>query len=170
MNDTKKLAELEANEDWNRAIELTKNLLKEEPNSHWLLTRLSSSYYESRKYKIALSYVQKVLKIAPHCPLVQWDYAGTLDMLGREKEAIVVWKRLLKRGADRIAYGECGEGIRWAESMLNDCRYKIGLCNADIGNVRAAKRYFKMHLKNRRPRLPSLYPRRKVESEMRKLS
>ena len=37
-------------------------------------------------YQEALRWVEKAREIAPDCPLVLWDYAGTLDMLGRERE------------------------------------------------------------------------------------
>ena len=91
-------------------------LLEEEPDSHWVLSRLSNTYYEERNYEKALEYVVQALELAPHCPLVLWDYAGTLDMLEYDEEAVQVYRKLIRRGDNRIAYGECGEGIRKARS------------------------------------------------------
>ena len=57
--------------------------LRSEPNHHWLLTRLSSVLYERRRYASALKYAEKAFAEAPTCPLVLWDYAGALQVLGR---------------------------------------------------------------------------------------
>ena len=62
--------------------------LRAEPRHHWLLTRLSSEYYEQRKYALALKYAEKAFAEVPSCPLVMWDYAGALQMLGRHNEAL----------------------------------------------------------------------------------
>src|SRR5262249_7759537 len=95
-----------------------------------------------------------------------WDYASALDMLGQEREAISIWKKLLTRGEEGIAHGECGEGLRWARSLLNDSRYRIAKAYRDLGNVRMAEWYFKEHLKNRRPGVHSLYNLRIVKKEL----
>ena len=59
--------------------------LKAEPHHHWLLTRLSSEYYEKRQYALALKYAEKAFTEVPSCPLVLWDYAGALQMLPLQK-------------------------------------------------------------------------------------
>jgi len=169
LDDREKLNAFRAKEDWNRAIELNSRLLKNEPDNHWLITRLSSSYYEARQYRKALFLAKKALSIDPYCPLALWDYATSLDMLERESEAILIWKKLLKRGAERVAYGDCGEGIRWAESLMNDCRYRIGRSYVRMGKISTGKKYYKMHLNHRKAGLPSLYSRREVEAQLRKL-
>ena len=61
--------------------------LKSSPNDHWLLTRLGLTYYEERRYKQALKYELRALAEAPNCPLALWDYAGSLEMLGRTEAA-----------------------------------------------------------------------------------
>jgi tetratricopeptide (TPR) repeat protein len=159
----------EDREDWPKAIELNKKLLAANPNSHWLLANLSSNYYEARQYKTALKYAEKALKIAPTCPMVLWDYAGTLDMLGQTAKARSIWKGLVKRGARTIAGGECGEGIRQAESLLNDCRYSLGVSYEESGEKKEAARYYKDHLKHRKPGLPSLYTMAEVKKRLRGL-
>jgi len=84
--------------------------LKAEPHHHWILTRLSSVYYEQRRYAIALKYAEKAsFAEVPSFPLVLWDYAGALQMLGRHNEALDLYARVVTRGVDRIANGECGE-------------------------------------------------------------
>jgi tetratricopeptide (TPR) repeat protein len=141
-------------------------LLKDEPDSHWLLTRLSGTYFEEKNYYKALEYVEQALKISPHCPLVLWDYAGTLDMLERNVDALRVYKNLVRRGVNRIAYGECGEGIWWARSLVNDCRYRVGLLYASMGEFQLAGKYIKTYIANHSRNNPSIYPLRDVKKEL----
>lgn len=86
-------------ENWRGARKLIRAALREEPNNHWLVTRLGLTYHEERKYKKALVYEERALALATHCPLVLWDYAGTLDMLGQTKPAINIYQKLASIGA-----------------------------------------------------------------------
>lgn len=149
-------------EDWENARKAILKELEAEPDSHYLTTRLALTYYEQRQYETALNYSREALKLAPHCPLVLWDYAGALEQTGHEREAIRVWKRLLRRGIERIAHGPCGEGIRKAESLLNDCRYRIGKTYYFLDRPVLAWRYMHAHLTHRRRGLPSIYSRADV--------
>ena len=157
-------------EQWEEARSEILKDLKKQPDDHWLLTRLALTYYEQRRYKKALQVSQKAISLAPRCPLALWDYAGSLDMVHREKEAIEVWKSLLRRGVESVAFDECGEGLRWAESLLNDCRYRIGKSYLDLGNRRAAQKYLNEHLIHRRPGLPSSYALQQVRKEAKDLA
>lgn len=112
---------------------------------HWLLSRVGTTYYEEMNYSKALQYSLKAVKISPNCPLVLWDYAGALDMQGREGEAIKIWKSLIKRGIESIAYDECGEGLTWARSLVNDCYYRIGKSYLKLGNKSFGKKYIQTH-------------------------
>lgn len=144
-------------EDWNKARQIILKELKKDPENHWLLTRLSTSYYEEHNYEKALDASLKAIEIKPNCPLVLWDLASALDMLSREIEAIRIWKNLLRRGDSKIAYDECGEGKKWAESLLNDCRYRIANSYQRINQTALSRRYILLHLEHRKSGLPSLY-------------
>jgi len=151
--------------DWPRARALLRRALKRDPDSHWLITRLGLTYYEQRQYKRALHYSEKALALSPRCPLVLWDYAGCLDMLGRPKEAISIYRRLIRRGVDRIAHGDCGEGIAWARGLVADCHYRMAHCYRDLGNTRQAVVSHRRHLALRGPGCRSSYPIDKVRQE-----
>jgi tetratricopeptide (TPR) repeat protein len=151
---------------WVEARALIRKELKQTPSDHWLMTRLGMTYYEQRHYKKALEVIQRALKLTPRCPLVLWDYASCLDMLEREQEAIHIWRRLMRRGIDAVAYGPCGEGKRWARALINDCRYRLGLAFADIGNRRAALYYLHRHLKNRVSSRGSIYGAQDVKKKL----
>lgn len=157
-------------EEYSKARKLLLKLVKDNSgdqwSSHWLLTRISTTYYEERAYNKAIEYAEQALKIAPRCPLVLWDYAGALDMLKRDEEAIQVYKKLIKRGAAHIAYGECGEGIRDARSLVNDTHYRLGLLYARENDFRLASKYTKEHIANRSRNCPSIYNLRDVKKDL----
>jgi tetratricopeptide (TPR) repeat protein len=149
-------------EEWEKARKVLLQRLKDEPDDHWLITRIGTTYYEERDYEKALEYHETAMRLAPRCPLVLWDYAGTISMLGREKEAIGIWKRLIRRGVREIAYGRCGEGIRRARELTNDCRYTIGAAYASLGRSDLAKRYLRAHIAHRGPNCGSVYDLRQL--------
>jgi len=157
---------LSKEEKWAEARAYILEWLKDEPDSHWLITKLSGTYYEERNYEKALEYVEQALRVAPRCPLVLWDYATTLDMLERNKDALRVYKSLIRRGVDRIAHGECDVGIRWARSLVNDCRYRLGRIYASMGNFHLASKYMEAHIANRSRNCPSIYNVRDVKKKL----
>lgn len=131
--------------------------LKADPDQHWLLTRLSSVLYEKRRYALALKYVEKAFAQVPTCPLVLWDYAGVLQMLGRHGEALDLYSRIVIRGVDRIATGECGEGRAWARGLVADSHYRASVSLAAIGNEKASLSAFEHCLDLRGPGCRSIY-------------
>lgn len=149
-------------DEYSQAREILFKLLKNEPDSHWILSRISSTYYEDRNYKKALVFAERALEIAPDCPMVLWDYSGVLDMLDDTKKAISIWKYLLSCSVEQIAFDECGEGIRDAKSLHNDCRFRIGTSYKDLNQKKLAIKYLKLHLQNRQRGLPSIYSKKEV--------
>ena len=152
-------------EDWSAARALIKRRLRATPDDHWLLTRLGLTYYEQRKYAQALKLEERALALAPRCPLVLWDFAGSLEMLGRYEEAIAVYRRLIRRGVESIANDECGEGLRWARGLVADCHYRLAGCYEHLGSKAAAWRALERHLDLRGPGCSSIYPLAEVRRE-----
>ena len=139
---SEKINDLFAQEKWPEArAQIEKEVAKRGEADHWLLTRLSTTYYEERQYKKALQLLEQARPLAPECPLVLWDYAGTLDALGRSKEAIEVYLDLIQRDAKRIAVEECGEGLAWAIGLLTDCFYRISVCLKHLHRPQEALRF-----------------------------
>ena len=158
-----------AEDDWVGARKLIKKRLQEDPEHHWLWTRLSTTYCEQNRYEKALEASEKAITLAPRCPLVLWDRACCLDKVGEYEEAIKMWKTLFRRGVNAIAHGECGEGLRWARSLLNDARYRIGYAYNTMADYSPAIRYWRLHLRKRAPGIPSIYDRKMVEAELAEL-
>ena len=144
--------------EWPEARKLIREELRLDPRNHWLLTRLSLTYYEQKQYRKSLQYVVQALQIQPYCPLAVWDYAGTLDMLNRKKKALEIFEWLSSWGEKRIAFGECGEGLRWARSLIADCYYRIARIREERGESRNAIRAYRQHLLRRKRGVRSIYP------------
>ena len=163
---SEEIEQLLAAEDWKAARRLIRAALRKEPHSHWMLTRLGLTYYEEHDYDKALFYNTQAIKLAPSCPLVLWDYAGTLHMLGRNKEAIALYRRIIKRGVDGVAYGVCGEGRAWARGVIADCLYRVAQCYRELGQAKKATNYYGQHLNARGPGCRSIYPIDAVKKEI----
>jgi len=153
-------------EDWEGARNLIEIELQSKPDDHWYLTRLSLTYYERRDYKRALELSSRALEIAPLCPLVLWDHAGTLEMLDRPLEALSIYQRLVDRGVDNLAYGECGEGRARARGILADSLFRMGACYAALEESDSAADCWQRCLAVRGPGCQSIYPIAKVRSKL----
>ncbi len=156
-------------DDWKSARSLIRAALRTEPVNHWLLSRLALTHYEEFKYEKALEYETRALALAPNCPLALWGYAGALAMLGREREALEVYRRLVRRGAASIAYGECGEGLARARGLVADCLYRMAGCYKSLGQSRKAVELLEKHLAQRGRGCHSIYALREVRKELNEL-
>jgi tetratricopeptide (TPR) repeat protein len=169
MNEkNKKLNQLLDNENWKEARNLLKKWLKIEPNDHWLLTRLSLTYYEDRNYKEALKYAKKANSLNPNCPLVLWDLACALYGKNKYYEAIKIWKKIISKGENKIAYGICSEGKKWAQSLINDSIYRIGFSYKKLGKYSIAINYYNKYITNREY-AKSIYNLRSVKKELKEM-
>src|SRR5438309_1482364 len=115
---SREIEDLIAADRWEEAQEAIRMALEAEPSSHWLLARLALTSYEQRRYEEALGLAERAVRLEPRCPLALWEAAGALDMLGRESEAILIYRRLIRRGVEALAYGECGEGLSRARGLV----------------------------------------------------
>jgi tetratricopeptide (TPR) repeat protein len=125
----KKIEGAFAREDWTGARNLIVAELKRTPDDHWLLARLSTTYYEQHRYADALKFIRAAFRLMPKCPLVLWDYAGTLDALGKSRQALKIYGKLIEQGPHCVGEeNPCGEGLEWALSLLADCVFRAGAC------------------------------------------
>ena len=166
---TKAIENAIRDDNWPQARALIISALKCEPKSHWLITRLGLTYYEQRQYKRALHYSEKALNLAPTCPLVLWDYAGCLSMLDRSEEAIAIYRRLVHRGVERLARGDCGEGRTWAKGLIADCHYNLARCYRDVGKRKPAVASYRRYLDLRKSGYRSIYSIVKARKELKSL-
>lgn len=153
-------------EDWVAARRLIKAELRSNPKDHWLLGRLALTYYEQRNYDRALHWDIMALQEAPYCPLLIWDYAGTLAMLDRNGEALLLYRWLLSLGEEQLAYGECGEGIRSARALVADCHYRIGCIWDEKRQWKRAAAEFEKYIALRKSGYGSIYSLREVNAQL----
>jgi len=165
----KQIKRLLEEEKYQIAQRLLLKELEREPDNPYILAVISMTFYEQHKYKKAHDYAIRAHNLAPWDPLYIWYHAIALDMLGQKQEAIALFKSILKMGINRVGSVATTEGIRWAKSLLNDCRYSIGLCYEDMGNLSLAKRYLRNHLSKRTRGIPSNYKRKDVEKKLQQL-
>lgn len=154
-----------AQEDWGSARKAIRQELRRKPDDHWFISRLALTYYEQRKYAKALEHETRALQLSPECPLALWGFAGAKDMLGETDEALLVYERLIRRGAARLAHGQCGEGVRWARGLVADCYYRVGRIREAQGDVGRAERAYRRHLELRRA-AESIYAAEEVRSRL----
>ena len=156
-------------EDWPAARRAIRAELRSDPNNHWLLTRLGLTYYEEKDYRQALECERRALSEAPNCPLVLWDYAGSLEMLGLEQDALKIYRRLIGRGISEIAFDECGEGLAWSRGLVADCHYRMAGCYRTLRRPPMAIKCLTSHLTLRGPGCRSIYPLPMMRKELQKL-
>ena len=154
--------------EWAHARQLLRGELRKDPHSHWCLTELATTYYEQRRYAIALRWSRRAQREAPDCRLVQWDLAGTLDMLGQSQEAIKLYRNLATTRVESTEGIECWESLGWSERLINDSRYRLGLCYIDIGMAILGARWLRAHIKQREAGVRSIYSLRDARQALHK--
>jgi tetratricopeptide (TPR) repeat protein len=144
-------------ERWTEAERAIRGALKIKPDDHWLVTRLASTLYEQGQFKRSLIYASRAVDLAPYCPLALWDLAGTLQMLERHQEALAIYRRIVKRGYQRIAVEPCGEGLARSRGLVADCHLRISDSLRLLGREALSMRHFGQHLDMRGPGCHSIY-------------
>ena len=90
-------------------------------------------------------------------------------MLGRKREALKLYRRLLSVGEQELAYGDRGEGISAARSLIADSYYRVALIWEEMGQRKKALAAYAEHLARRRPGTRSIYPLREVKARYKRL-
>lgn len=144
-----------------------RNRLKESTgwDRHLHLADYSNAMYEQRRYRSALIPIEQAHVIAPYCPYVLWNYAGTLRMLNRASEAKQIYRNLIKRGGKKIAEDKCAQGIEWARSLVNDCRYMLALIAKESDHYKEAIKWYRAYFKHKEKNVLSMFDKKQVVKE-----
>jgi tetratricopeptide (TPR) repeat protein len=120
-----------------------------------------------RNYNKALEFSEMALKIESSDFLVINNHACILSMMdGKELEAVKFLKKIINASIDKIAYGYYGEGMKWAKSLVNDNRVRLGLVYSSMNNKKMARKYLEEHLSNRQRGLFSNFEKKYVLSKI----
>ena len=117
----KKMETLENERLMKRLIGYLKRKCREFPKEYWLKTCLSE-YLFSLEDKSCLLYAKDAYEMAPDDMLVVYNYASALFLNGKYQEAEKALDVILQEEINFIAYGEHGEGLRWAKQLIKDSR------------------------------------------------
>jgi tetratricopeptide (TPR) repeat protein len=127
-------------EQWSAARKLITAELDKDPENHWLISRLGTTHYEQKDYKKALRLARKAHALKPDCPLVLWDLAGSLFANGKTRNALRIYRDLIKNGPRFARQKPCGEGTKWMFSLMCDCMFMMAVCHLELGNLPQATR------------------------------
>lgn len=166
LND--KIAHLFEVGDWSGARCVLEEQRQKDPSNHWVLTQLGVALYEQRRYREALRWFRKSLRIVDDCPLTLWNIAGALDALGKHTAAIRIYTRLLKSG---VSYRDdpCWESQEWTESLKADCVYRLAGCFEQLGKKTKSEQCYRQYLNLLLAGVNGLYPAQDVVERIRKL-
>jgi tetratricopeptide (TPR) repeat protein len=132
--------ELFQQEKWLEARKLLEAGRERDPQNHWLLTQLGVTFYEQFEYEAARGIFLDSLKILKDCPLTLWNYAGTLDALGKHDEALPIYAWLIQ--SNRTAQEDpCWESAEWTARLKADCAYRVGVCFRHLGKKEEAENW-----------------------------
>jgi len=155
---------------WNQARKLLRKKLIKEPNDHWLLTRIASTYYEEGRNKLALRFALKAYSLNGTCPLVNWDLAIALSKNNEVRKAIALLEGIIDRDIHELAYGECGEGYNWALALKNDSLFVLGNLFSTLNENKKANACYEEYIENRSTRkIKSIYDLRFAKKKLYKL-
>lgn len=145
-------------ENWAAARASIEKRLQERPDDHVLLTRLAAVFHEMRDYQRALRCSERARQLSPNCPLVLWDSAGTLQMLGKHEDALKIYRTLAKRKPGLMAKEPCISNRAQARGLVADCHYRMMRSLDALGRGNEATNEFEAHLDLRGPGCYSIYP------------
>ena len=146
-----------ANGDWPAARRVLELALLASPHDHWLRSRLGATYYETGDYSTALQHFEDAKEAAPKCPIALWDYAGTLQQLGRHETAVGIYEALLKRQVGWLTKDLCLQSRALAKGLIADSQFRLSRSLDALGRKEAADAAFLAHLHMRGPGCYSLY-------------
>ncbi len=155
---------------WNEARELLEKEIIIFPQEYFLITSLAKVCYNTEHFEDSLEYATQAMKIEPNDALVIYDYACALSALEKNEEAIRQWNKIINMDINKIAYGDYGEGMKWAKSIVNDSRYRIALSHVELQNIKEAKRLINEHLQYRQRGIYSDFTKKQVVNKQKDLT
>lgn len=131
--------------EWEKARRLLENEREGDSDNHWVLTQLGVTFYEQKRYKDALQLFKASCAIVADCPLTLWNLAGTLDLLGKHRDAIKIYTWLLQT---KLSPEEdpCWESKEWTDALKTDTLFRLGSCLQSLGKKRKAEDFYRQYL------------------------
>lgn len=163
-----KLDSLKHQSDWAGQIKMLKRYAGKYHNEYYVYQQLASTLYiESiAQYQEAVQYAERAMSMEPDDDLNIYTYACALYYVGQLDDAYKYFSKIIAKDVNEIAYGEHGEGIRYAKGLINDSVFMMGSICQDQHKYDEAKDYFTRHLENRKPFQYSDFTKKQVMSHL----
>ena len=104
-------------------VSYLKRKSREFPREYYLKTLLTEHLADMKRYAESLRYAEEAYEQEPTDMLVAYDYANALYHNGKYDDAIKIV----------IAYGDHGEGLRWAKTLQRDAKEVLEICMKEKG-------------------------------------
>ena len=115
--------------DWTGLIKMLKRYANRYPNAYYVYQQLASTLYiESiAQYQLAFQYAERAIIMEPDDDLNIYTYACALYYVGLLDKSYEYFNKIIDKDINDIAYGEHGEGLRYAKALINDSIYMAGV-------------------------------------------
>ena len=134
---------------WGGARRLLLRALALQPNDHWLLASISMCFCGEGRKSEALRWSNRALGQSPNCPYALSEHADNLARAGRDGDARQIYDSLLRSDLYALAFGECGEGERFALLLRNDCRWELARIANNAREFTRSKRLLRDYIARR---------------------
>ena len=109
-------------------VSYLKRKSREFPREYYLKTLLTEHLADMKRYTESLRYAEEAYEQEPTDMLVAYDYANALCYNGKYDDAIKIVSIVIQTDINIIAYGDHGEGLRWAKTLQRDAKEVLEVC------------------------------------------
>jgi len=169
ININKRIERAFSQRNWTKVISLAQKELRRQPNDIWLLSTLQGGYLEKGEDKKALQIAKKIYNISPSV-LNTVNYATALAVDEQYREAISLYKKLLRRNVYNITSDLDAGGMNRAKGIKNNCRLMIGECYAALGKRSLAIKWLQECLNNHKLVFSREYKKSEIQQLLKELT
>lgn len=112
-------------------VSYLKRKSREFPREYYLKTLLTEHLADMKRYTESLRYAEEAYEQEPTDMLVAYDYANALCYNGKYDDAIKIISIVIQTDINIIAYGDHGEGLRWAKTLQRDAKEVLEVCRKE---------------------------------------
>lgn len=148
-----KLDSLKRESNWTGMIKMLKRYAIRYPNEYFISQQLAATLYVEgiAKFRLAYQYAERAMTLEPDDDLNIYTYACALYYVDQLEKSFEYFSKIIDKDIHEIAYGEHGEGLRYAKQLINDTVYMAGVVCQRLHRYNEAKDYFMRYLENKKP-------------------
>ena len=167
-----KLELLKRESNWAGMVKMLKRYAKRYPNAYYVHQQLAETLYVDSiaQFHLAFQYAEHAMNIEPDDDLNIYTYACALYYIGQLEKSFEFFTKIINKDIQEIAYGEHGEGLRYAKQLINDSVYMAGVVCQRLHRYNEAKDYFVRYLENKKPFQYSDFTKRQAMSHLSELT